>query len=238
MLDSLDTLIAFVLIMLIVSLLITIAVQMVSAALNLRGINLAQGLRQTFGVIDSETDERSKELANYILKGQFLSDSFLPDWPILRWWRHADAVRPKEIFDAVQRIALGKEPDDYIDLRSWFKGWARKEQTATSVTVPTLQDKAQRILKGLGIDNALISEAVQEMTKAGQVTTEFAEAAAATYQRFEYWACIGEERARQWLTMHARILTVTLAALAAIGLQLDSIDIFRLVSSNKSVRDK
>lgn len=43
MLDSLDTLIAFVLIMLVVSLLITIAVQMVSAALNLRGLNLLKG---------------------------------------------------------------------------------------------------------------------------------------------------------------------------------------------------
>jgi hypothetical protein len=51
MLDSVDTLIAFVLIMLVVSLLITIAVQMVSAALNLRGVNLAQGLKMTFGVI-------------------------------------------------------------------------------------------------------------------------------------------------------------------------------------------
>ena len=48
MLDSLDTLIAFVLIMLGVSLLITIGVQMVSAAFNLRGLNLAQGLKRTF----------------------------------------------------------------------------------------------------------------------------------------------------------------------------------------------
>ena len=46
MLDSLDALIAFVLIMLVVSLLITIAVQMVSSALNLRGLNLAAGLTE------------------------------------------------------------------------------------------------------------------------------------------------------------------------------------------------
>ena len=94
MLDSLDTLIAFVLIMLVVSLLITIVVQMLAAALNLRGVNLAQGLKRTFGVIDPQIDAQTKQLANYILKGRYLSDSFLPDWPIFRWWRHAEAVRP------------------------------------------------------------------------------------------------------------------------------------------------
>ena len=48
MLDSLDTLIAFVLIMLVVSLLITIVVQMCAALLNLRGWNLLMGLRNYF----------------------------------------------------------------------------------------------------------------------------------------------------------------------------------------------
>jgi len=93
MLDSLDTLIAFILIMLVVSLLITIAVQMVSAALNLRGVNLAQALKRTFGIIDPQSEEHAKPLANYIFKGRYLSDSFLPDWPIFRWWRHTEAVR-------------------------------------------------------------------------------------------------------------------------------------------------
>jgi hypothetical protein len=51
MLDSLDTLIAFVVTMLVVGLLITIAVQMTSTALNLRGLNLFKGLSQTYRVI-------------------------------------------------------------------------------------------------------------------------------------------------------------------------------------------
>jgi hypothetical protein len=48
MFDSLDRLIALVLIMLVFSLLITIVVQMVSAMFNLRGLNLAQGLKKNF----------------------------------------------------------------------------------------------------------------------------------------------------------------------------------------------
>jgi len=48
MLQSLDTLIAFVVIMTVVSLFVTIIVQMVSAALSLRGKNLANALALTF----------------------------------------------------------------------------------------------------------------------------------------------------------------------------------------------
>src|SRR3981081_653751 len=109
MLDSLDTLIAFVLIMLVVSLLITIAVQMVAAVLNLRGLNLLKGLTMTFTTIAPDLEQQSKDLANSVLKGRLLSDSFLPDWRFLRWWRHATAIRPDEVFDSIHRIAIGKK---------------------------------------------------------------------------------------------------------------------------------
>src|SRR5438552_8271941 len=115
MLDSLDILIAFVLIMLVVSLLITIAVQMVSSLLNLRGRNLLSGLGSAFAVIAPSLESDRKELARFVLNGRFLSDSFLPNWFRLlpNWlsgWRLAAAARPREIFDAIHRIAIGKEP--------------------------------------------------------------------------------------------------------------------------------
>ena len=96
MLDSLDTLIAFVLIMLVVSLLITIVVQMCAAPLNLRGWNLLVGLKNTFAVIapdapdpqnkafsrysviNSENHKQRKEFARYLLKGGLISDSDSP----------------------------------------------------------------------------------------------------------------------------------------------------------------
>src|SRR5207249_9316470 len=132
MLDSLDTLIAFVLIMLVVSLLITIAVQMVSSALNLRGLNLLKGIGKAFEVIlpDAATnpEQRAKDLAAEILNGRFLSDSSLAfllkrkpkDWPAWLWpsfWRLATAIRPDEIFDAVHRIATGQRKVGNADVQ-------------------------------------------------------------------------------------------------------------------------
>ena len=238
MLDSLDTLIAFVLIMLGVSLLITIGVQMVSAALNLRGLNLAQGLKRTFAVISPDTDKDVKELANFVLKGRFLSDSFLPNWGIFKSWRHADAIRPKEVFDAIQRIAIGKEPVDGAE--------SGKEQVVTD-----LKKTARKLLIALGVDQQTLDDAEKKITEAGKsdelralgtaaaekIIAE-AQTIDAAYKKFEYWSCICQERAQQWLTMHARVLTIILAAVAAVGLQLDSVDIFKLVSSNKAVREK
>jgi hypothetical protein len=256
MLDSLDILIAFVLIMLGVSLLITIAVQMVSAAFNLRGLNLAQGLKRTFAVISPDSDKNAKELANFILKGRFLSDSFLPNWGIFRPWRHAEAIRPKEVFDAIQRIAIGKEP---VDEGTWKKTqrFGTDNQPATGAesgkeqVVKDLKKTARKLLIALGVDEQTLDDAQKKITEAGkpdelralgtaaaEKIIAGAETIDAARKKFEYWTCICQERAQQWLTMHTRILTIILAAVAAVGLQLDSVDIFKLVSSNKAVREK
>jgi hypothetical protein len=75
MLNTLDTVIAFAVIMTVVSLLITIVVQMVSAALSLRGKNLANALALTFQTIDPNLEEQAHSLANQILRDPIFSDS-------------------------------------------------------------------------------------------------------------------------------------------------------------------
>src|SRR4051812_36355205 len=112
MLDSLDTLIAFIVIMLVVSMLITICVQMFSALLNLRGKYLGQGLTHTFGTIlpNLWNNDKAKTLACRILSGRLLSDSNVAqsesaDDQRNGFRRCATAVRPDEVFDALHRIA-------------------------------------------------------------------------------------------------------------------------------------
>ena len=78
MLDSLDTLIAFALIFTVVSLLITIVVQMITSILNLRGHNLAWGVAEAFEAIapdlKAEVEGRAKKLADHLLKDDLISD--------------------------------------------------------------------------------------------------------------------------------------------------------------------
>ncbi|HTL79533.1 MAG TPA: hypothetical protein VL136_09010 [Candidatus Babeliales bacterium] len=75
MLDTLDTVIAFAVIMTVLSLLITLVVQMVSATLSLRGKNLANALALTFQTIDPSIGKYAHSLAAQILRDPIFSDS-------------------------------------------------------------------------------------------------------------------------------------------------------------------
>jgi len=75
MLNTLDTVIAFAVIMTVLSLLITIVVQMVSAAFSLRGKNLANALALTFQTIDPKLGGYAHSLAAQILRDPIFSDS-------------------------------------------------------------------------------------------------------------------------------------------------------------------
>jgi hypothetical protein len=76
MLNTIDTVIAFAVIMTVLSLLITIIVQMVSAGLSLRGKNLANALSLTFQTIDPNIGKHAHSLAAQILRDPIFSDSF------------------------------------------------------------------------------------------------------------------------------------------------------------------
>jgi hypothetical protein len=75
MLSSLDTVIAFAVIMTVLCLFITILVQMLSSALALRGKNLANALSLTFQTIDPQIAEHAHALTEQILKDPIFSDS-------------------------------------------------------------------------------------------------------------------------------------------------------------------
>lgn len=75
MLNTIDTVIAFAVIMTVLSLLITIVVQMVSSAFSLRGKNLANALALTFQTIDPTIGEHAHSLAAQILRDPIFSDS-------------------------------------------------------------------------------------------------------------------------------------------------------------------
>src|SRR4051812_30166017 len=151
MLESLDTLIAFVLIMLVVSMLITICVQMLSAAFNLRGKYLGQGLARTFGTILPNM-ANADTLACKILSGRLLSDSALQRSTTLpaandkpaNFRQCASAVRPDEVFDALHRVATGRVPQHLADLK----------------------EDARKLLKGLGVTEAVLQSAEADVAAA------------------------------------------------------------------------
>src|SRR6266508_5196572 len=101
LLSTLDTVVAFAVIMTVLSLLITLGVQMVSATLSLRGKNLANALALTFQTIDPSIGKYAHSLAAQILRDPIFSDSL---------WRPKNRVlivpdaRTQALIDAEKRL--------------------------------------------------------------------------------------------------------------------------------------
>jgi hypothetical protein len=123
-LDKVDTLIAFAVVMLGVSLIITILTQMAAGFLALRGSNLLWGVENLLKELDPKldanlqaADSSVRTLADEILTNPLVSDStfsragemwvigplftLLSKLPVVKWlvqrWRYATAIRPDEL---------------------------------------------------------------------------------------------------------------------------------------------
>ncbi|MBL9180982.1 MAG: hypothetical protein JNN17_02490 [Verrucomicrobiaceae bacterium] len=127
MLESLDTLIAFVVIMSIASLLVTIVVQTISATFSLRGRQLLRGLQNAGDTLIPDGMKAGKELAKELLKKK-------PAMCFAFWDGLKDAVRPDEIYESLKALAaiseeaLAKKQNE-VDLAKTTAETARNEAT-------------------------------------------------------------------------------------------------------------
>jgi transposase-like protein len=171
MLQSIDTLIGFVVIVLAASLLVTILVQMLSAAFALRGKNLGNALALTFQTIDPDIDKKAYALAERILSDPRLSDSSITmkrlDWSPpanqLRpwsWWslfnglQLASAIRPEEIYDLLKKIGGSVKPGESHKSRIG----PRKNQLSSD----ELSKLATKLLEELGRPHGKIKKVNKE----------------------------------------------------------------------------
>ena len=141
MLTTLDTVIAFAVIMTVLSLLITLVVQMVSAALSLRGKNLANALALTFQTIDPNIGKYAHSLAAQILRDPIFSDSF---WQ-KKTRRNLDDASQKFITAQRKlRDAKLRRPDDPVRADLISKATAELNVTKAAVTIPNVTPNREK----------------------------------------------------------------------------------------------
>lgn len=128
-LQHLDTVIAFAVVMLGASLLITIFTQAMSTLFAHRGSNLRSGLQVLFETVDpSLAAPQAENLAEKVLTHPILSDSMLfrpRNLPVLGWlirrWRLASAVRVEELIRILPSITKKELPQaNQESLKAWF----------------------------------------------------------------------------------------------------------------------
>jgi hypothetical protein len=226
---------------------------MCSAALSLRGKNLANALALSFQGIDPSLRGEAHQLAARILSDPLLSDSTRTNKDLHRAvsvverttpWHFTDvfcatqlasAVRPEEVYLALQRLATATP-----SIHGWHDPHERIKQTAKKVldalVLPeTEAAEIQRRLEPFRDVAAEIAEvAVKEKllelvgNTPANLLTEIDEARV----KFDDAFGTAQDRAQQWFQLHTRGLTITASALLALVLQLDLVEIYHFVSTN------
>ncbi len=224
-LEHLDTVIAFAVVMLGVSLLITILTQIVSALFGLRGTNLLWGLKTLFQSIDP----RLTAQAEAVLRHPLISDSAFSKYQkcrVLGWllkrWTLASAVRSDELVRTLSRISA--------DLKTKDPSTANMIDSVLGESDPEAARKVKMLseaFRGLSPGYALqIDKMVQQLWETsrqslGKLDTLFNTVMDRVSQRF---------------ALQMRLWTVLFAVVVAFVTHLDSFRLLEQLASNPQMR--
>jgi hypothetical protein len=266
MLTYLDTAIGFVVVMLAISLLITIATQMVSALLNHRGSNLLWGLKTLFANVDpglTHLKNGSGWLADHVLKHCLISDSWFSNSWISRVTKNvplvgrliarfqlASAIRSSELVSILTHIAdalptmtpapNAKAVPSPLSLAADIKDLLN----ATNRTAQRdLQMVAAAVAGAVGPGGTpgaplVPPPAPPSMPPAAvPLLGETVNAARTSVGRLEAWFGSMMDRVSQRFAMWMRIWTVVFACLFAFATGLNAVKLVTDIYQNGSLRD-
>src|SRR5436190_4303117 len=250
MLKQLDTLIGFAVVMLVVSLLITIFTQMVSAFLGLRGKNLADALKvMLLKIAPDIPNAKIQELVREVLTHPVISDSAmsmdtrwwdsLPPFSWLRHrWKMASAIRPDELYAMLKQVAKDA-PSALAACDTPDPAMQTLEHTAARV----LQQLDATTTAGTKAAIAAVTNKVEtivgnDISQAKELIQRYATATDAAFVNLEKWFNSAQDRAQQWFTLHMRWITICAAFVAAFVLQLDTIALLKRISTDSDLRTK
>jgi hypothetical protein len=263
MLQQLDTLIGFAVVMSVASLLITISTQTISSVLGLRGSNLADGLEAMLQKIVPTLDPKVRgELVERILTQPVISDSMLSMsdniWdkiPLLAWfrkrWKRASAIRPEEFLEVLKDLAetVPEPAGARLAARQPAATTAQAPETAAPDQAPPapLKIAALQVLSALHVTAPATAATIAALPAQlpgltqpdpAQINARFDDPAGTAGDNLENWFNSAQDRAQQWFAMHARIWTVTASVVLAFLLQLDTFRLITKLSSDPNERAK
>jgi hypothetical protein len=246
MLQYIDTILGFALVMSVVSLLITIVTQIVSSLFGLRGRSLGNALVALFQNLDPNIDKElaglAQRLADRVLTDPAISDSLLPTTGKGgTLWRRATAIRPIELLNILEQLA---QPSTVPSANS-AKPAPTTNAQGDEKDGKFMQEAAIRLLKILRQPSSNTQKAMDALTL--ELPKLAGERGLAIIQEYETAMNVAlgnltqsfnsaQDRARQWFAMHTRIVTIIASIVAALALQLDAFELLRRISSDPDLR--
>lgn len=238
MLEHLDTLIAFSVVMAVVSLMITTLTQMLSAVLGLRGTVLLDGLGDLLKTAHPDLAKDAGPLANQILRHPLISSSMMMGPKMDAWmkgmpamarnmvsrWQLATAIHPEELVSALQVIANDDSPAN-----------ARMREAAKTI-LARVDPEASSKIAALASRVAKIENLNLLADQGAQHIRQIVETAQGAVGGFETWFDSAMDRTSQRFAIRMRAWTVVFSVLAALFMQLDTFRLLDQLSTDAELR--
>ncbi len=229
-LDHLDTVIAFVTILLGVSLLIMVITQLFSSMLNLRGRSLLHSVKTLLETADVDLDaeeekaaQKAKAIAKKVLYDKLISDS----WFKRDWFRSmASTVRREEL-----ELILNRLVDE-------AKKWQPPaDKTKSQNASPPKKPVWVKMIPGWLVDKA---KKWQPPTQKKPVWVDAYLSLSSELQKtkdhIKVWFDRSMDRASERFVMHTRVVTVILSLITALVLHLDAFTLYDKLSTDSELR--
>jgi adenylate kinase family enzyme len=217
-LERLDTVIAFAVVMLLLSLLITTLVQSVSALLELRGRNLLWGLKRLLPQLDPALRAEAAKLAQQILTHPALTD---------RDGKRASALRASELVLVLEDLA--QHGDLNAETKQALKDLFNETVGRQS---PEMAAKAQELLDKFNVAFPDQSQALRQTVEGVLGTTQ------KMVIRVDAWFDTVMDRTSERFKMLTRYTTIACAIPIALFLNVDSLAILKQLSNDPELRTK
>jgi hypothetical protein len=252
MLQWVDTAIAFSLIMLLLSILITAAVQVVSAILDLRGKNLAMHLEALLEQIDPSfrdqvgpaatpsndrtAQNHSPTIAHLIAQAVVCHPTVTHGFPDTGSWftnlftreTRAKAITADELLQVLCDLA-SEHPAEWLDTTAQAalrEAMTRLDETSTAASA------AVRITQEIATADPDMAQRFKEAVKTATTSASQVEAG------ITHWFNTVMDRSSDVFLRYTRTITMTCAVLLAFSLQIDAGRIFQQLARTPDVRAK
>jgi hypothetical protein len=263
--QHIDVLIAFAVVMLGVSLLITILTQMLSALAGSRGTNLRWGLIELIKTVDPNLEAQAGPLADKVLTHSLISDSSISSLAskyrnnrvfgrLLSRMHLASAIRVEELTGILRIIARSSAttaPPRAVAAAAGAGGGSvsSPSNTADTTSANEIAQAAGSLLAKfedpiavsqtmppvLGSIRSLIPENAQS---ARELVDRLADTGEKRVLSLDTWFNTAMDRVKQRFAMNMRIYTVIFAIVLAFAMQIDAIRLFNQLSSDSTLRAK
>ena len=235
MLQTLDVLIGFTLVMLVVSMAVTMITQFISSSLfNIRGTALRQGLSRLMALMDQglKVDEAAR-IIDHILRNPLIGGARL-------------IGNKRDLATVVHREELIKLILDFA-----VPGDAERADEQETPGEQSLRNKLRASLKRNGIPNpeAILEKVRAEVLKLEQAQPELSHSARLNMallahaqsdylSKFNSWFDQSVDRVSDLFTKRVWLVTALVSMVLAFAVQLDSITLMNRLSTDKVLRDK